>query len=177
MIVLEGIDGSGKSTIARLLAKKLGKELIHFPTQRFRELHAHLEGSQKLSKEQLFLVFLSDILLHRERLKNAVVDRYVFSTLAYQRGILGLEQTGELLSRLGFPKPDQVVFLDVEPQVALARINRSRSSKSVFENLEELEALRKEYSQMAKKQFYGKWIRIETSKGIQEIVEEIRERV
>jgi dTMP kinase len=142
LVALEGIDGTGKSTQARRLAvlfSELGYAvtLLREPTmspwgRRIRE--AATAGSGVLSPSQELDLFLQDRRYHvAAHIKPAMaarrlvlMDRYYFSSIAYQ-GALGIDP--EYIRRLNeafAPMPDLVLLLLVPPAQALERIRRAR---------------------------------------------------
>lgn len=127
-IVLEGGEGSGKSTQARLLADELGALLTHEPGATDAGLAIRrlvLEpSSARIGGRAEALLLLADRAQHVEAVvrpalesgRCVVCDRYSGSTLAYQGYGRGLD-VDELaaLSRwaAGGLEPDVVVLLDV----------------------------------------------------------------
>lgn len=161
-IVFEGLDGSGKTLQIQLLKKSL-------PPKNFLFTKEHTSGpvgslidqvvTQKISLNHfsLQLLFVADRFDHLHQVilpalkqgKNVVSDRYFWSTVAY--GPPGCPKTWLLeLNRLCL-KPDFVFFLDVSPQTALSRIQKSRSQKTIFESLKTLSKVRENYLWLAKK--------------------------
>jgi dTMP kinase len=136
-ISLEGIDGSGKSTQARLLAEALGPEtlLVREPggteaAERIRELLAdpavELDSFAELL---LFSAARADLIARviRPALEagtDVVADRFADSSIAYQGGAreLGtshvLSLTDTVIDGLW---PDLTVLLRVDPEVGLGR--------------------------------------------------------
>ena len=144
-IVFEGGDGAGKTTQARALIRKLGRE--GYPARLTREpggtplgesMRRQLKQRHDLSPlSELFLVAASRAQLV-ERVVGpslnqgitVVCDRYVASTVAYQGYGRGLDL--ELIDRVngavtGGLYPDLTVLLDLPADQA---INRKRNSKS-----------------------------------------------
>lgn len=145
-VVLEGIDGCGKTTQARMLVTELEK--------RNREvLHLHEPGGTVLGEKLRSLVLTPDAnveidsraeaLLYSaaraqlvrtvlepalEAGKWVVCERYYYSTLAYQGYGLG-EDTGLLHSLSAYAtsklKPKRVLLLDIEPTKALGRVGKN----------------------------------------------------
>ncbi len=141
-IVLEGIDGSGKSTQARRLAENLKtkgfsvvltREPADSPAgERLRKLAR--EGRKGVSKEEETRLFQEDRAWHCRNViepglargDTVVSDRYWYSTVAYQ-GALGADPLAIAKeSREKFPAPDFVIYLHVTPKEALRRILASR---------------------------------------------------
>jgi dTMP kinase len=136
-ISLEGIDGSGKSTQAKLLAEKLGGEalLIRDPggteaAERIRELltdpAVELDPFAELL---LFLAARADLTARvirpaLEAGRHVVADRFADSSVAYQgaaRG-LGVGETISLADNAGDGLwPDLTILLRVDPEVGFAR--------------------------------------------------------
>ncbi|MDI6699542.1 MAG: dTMP kinase [Candidatus Saccharicenans sp.] len=157
-IVFEGIDGSGKSTQVELLARRLrrrGLEVVTLrePTQgkwgqKIREL-SRTSGS--VSPEKELELFISD---RKENVarnikpalvggKTVILDRYYYSTLAYQgaRG-LPLEEIRRRHRRFAVV-PDLVFILDVPVSTGLRRIKDRPVIYGHFEEKEYLKKVRK----------------------------------
>jgi dTMP kinase len=136
-ISLEGVDGSGKSTQAKLLAEALGPEtlLIREPggtsaAERIRELLADpaLE-IDPFAELLLFSAARADLVSRviRPALEagtHVVADRFADSSVAYQGGARELG-TSHVLSLtdtvIGGLWPDVTVLLRVDPEVGLGR--------------------------------------------------------
>ncbi|MBP7707143.1 MAG: dTMP kinase [Candidatus Aminicenantes bacterium] len=148
LVVLEGIDGSGKTTQARRLLRRLrrrGRKAVFFrePTRgRWgREIRRQAVRADSLTPEQELELFVKD---RRENVaknlrpalaagKVVVLDRYYFSTIAYQ-GAKGLD-TGRIrrLNESFAVPPDLVVVLDVDAGAGLARIRGRKTRDELFE--------------------------------------------
>jgi dTMP kinase len=148
LIVLEGIDGSGKTTQARALVRRLrrrGIETSFFrePTRgRFgREIKRLAARADSLTPEEELALFVKD---RRENVaKNlgpalrggraVVLDRYYFSTMAYQ-GAKGLDvgRIRRMNEAFAIP-PDLVIVLDVDAGDGLARIRGRKRRDELFE--------------------------------------------
>jgi dTMP kinase len=137
LIALEGIDGSGKSTQARLLAESLGALLTHEPgaTELGRALRRLLldpAGPEPLARAEALLM-AADRAQHVEEVVRpalaggrwVVSDRYSGSTLAYQGWGRGLPP-GPLRQMVAWAagdlEPDLSVLVDVSPAVARERL-------------------------------------------------------
>jgi dTMP kinase len=163
LIAFEGIDGSGKSTQAAMLAATLKKEtevvLTKEPTdgpwgQKLRRSFV----TERLAPEQELEAFVNDRREHVEALirpalargATVIIDRYYYSTVAYQ-GARGLDPAKVLeMNRAFAPKPDVVFIVDLDPRVALERINRRVGGRDLIENLEEQLRVRAGFLALAK---------------------------
>ncbi|MBI3180176.1 MAG: dTMP kinase [Deltaproteobacteria bacterium] len=152
LVAFEGIDGSGKTTQATLLEGYLRGQ--GFEVSRSKEpthgawgmkLRAS-KSSGRMSPRDELAHFINDRKEHVQSViapalaRGAVViiDRYYYSTVAYQ-GARGLDPKELLAANRAFaPKPDLLVLLDVEPQVGLDRIHGRGDRHDLFENLTEL---------------------------------------
>jgi len=170
-VVMEGIDGAGKSTQAKLLAKwfeKKGYEVIltKEPTDTaFGKLIRKLvltggkEGiidGARISHEAEALLFAADRAEHVHKLikpslesgKVVISDRYFYSSLAYQwaRG-LDLQWLIDL-NRFAV-RPDLAILLDLPVKESMRRIN-GRSIKTEFDKIVELQRkVRENYLKLA----------------------------
>jgi len=172
-VVLEGIDGAGKSTQAKLLKlwfEEKGYEVVltKEPTDTpFGKLIRKLvltggrEGiidGAKISHEAEALLFAADRAEHVDKLikpalesgKVVISDRYFYSSLAYQwaRG-LDLEWLIDL-NRFAV-RPDLVLLLDLPVKESMKRI-RTRSIKTEFDKIVELQKrVRENYLKLAER--------------------------
>lgn len=162
-VSLEGIDGSGKSTQARLLAEALGPEtvLIREPggtdaAERIRELLADpaLE-LDPLAELLLFLAARADLTARviRPALdagRTVVSDRFADSSVAYQGAARGLG-VGEVISLTDAATeglwPDLTVLLRLDPEVGIQRADGSDRFES--EGLELQRAVAEAYEEIA----------------------------
>jgi dTMP kinase len=158
LIVIEGIDGAGKSTQARTLVRRLrarGFEAAVFrePTRgRWgREIRRCAKEAGSLTPEQELELFLKDRRDNVERNlapalaagRIVVLDRYYFSSIAYQ-GAKGLDPV--LVRRLNERfaiRPDLVFVLDLGPGLGLARIAGRKTRDRLFEREAYLRKVRK----------------------------------
>jgi dTMP kinase len=144
LIVLEGIDGCGKTTQAGRLAEALSKyrkvERLREPGgtvvgEKIRELLANPDHAEMTARAELLLFMAARAQLAEEKIGPALrgglivlLDRYYHSTAAYQGGAsgLGVSKVLDLVDTLRFPKPDLVVLLDLDPTEAAKRMDRSK---------------------------------------------------
>jgi dTMP kinase len=176
LIVFEGIDGTGKSTQCGLLAKSLTERdvpniALAEPTRgtwgtKIRRLLS--EGRQGISPQEELSWFVNDrkedielnIMPALQENKVVLMDRYYFSTAAYQ-GALGLDPEQIRLENETFaPIPDRVLIFLTSPEICLKRIESSRDQKSAFEKLDYLQNVQKIF-----KSFEGSNIRFIDSVG------------
>lgn len=156
LIVIEGIDGTGKSTQATMLAKHL-RGLGHEVVQSFEptngpwgsKLRASATTGRLSINEELDL-FLKDRRQHVEELilptmkrgGIVVLDRYYFSTMAYQ-GARGIDPTTIRNTNETFaPVPDILLILDLPVDTALNRIGVRDGEANEFEKRESLQFCR-----------------------------------
>lgn len=163
-VSLEGIDGSGKSTQARLLAEALGAEtlLIREPggtdaAERIRELLADPElALDPLAELLLFLAARADLTAREIRPaldagRDIVCDRFADSSVAYQGAARGLG-VGEVISLTDAATeglwPDLTILLRVDPEVGLGRAEGEDRFEA--EGLELQRAVAVAYEEIAK---------------------------
>jgi dTMP kinase len=164
LITIEGIDGSGKSTQVELLVshlRKCGLDVVQLrePTDSKwgKEIKKLAKSGRTVSPKQECELFLKDrnedvkknILPALKKGKLIVMDRYYYSTMAYQ-GALGLNIEAIREANMEFaPVPDLVVIIDIKPESGLSRISDKRSEGlDHFESLEYLKKVRENFQKM-----------------------------
>lgn len=195
-IVIDGIDGSGKSEIVKMLCnyllsinKKYRILATREPTdgkygKQIRKILA-TEKNPKSNSNKLIELFLKD---REEHLKNeiepflkkssnktniVICDRYYYSTIAFQ-GAQGLDVKDLIDKNTKFRKPDIAFILDVEPSVALERIEYRKKEK--FEQIEFMKKIRENFLKLPK--LLSDNIRIiDSSKNLQEVFEEVKKEI
>jgi dTMP kinase len=162
-VSLEGIDGSGKSTQARLLAEALGPETVAIrepggteAAERIRELLADpAVPLEPLAELMLFCAARADL---TERVirpaleagRTVVSDRFSDSSVAYQGSARGLG-VGEVIGLCEAATdglwPDLTLLLKVEPEVGLGRADGEDRFES--EGLQLQRAVAEAYEEIA----------------------------
>jgi dTMP kinase len=188
LIVLEGIDGSGKSTQARLLVRRLAARGLHpalfrEPTRgkwgRLIREKARRAGS--LTPEQELDLFVRDRRENVERNlepalaagKTVVLDRYYFSTVAYQ-GAKGID-AGRIrrMNERFAVRPDLVFIIDIEAGRGLARIGGRGRRDELFEREDYLDRVREIFNGFKGRKF----VHIDGNRDIRDISDEILGKV
>jgi dTMP kinase len=163
-VVFEGIDGAGKSSLVAAVADRLWMTDVRVTTSR--EPTNGPWGKQlresaitgRLSVEEELRLLTEDRAEHvRDLIRPALargetvlLDRYFYSTAAYQ-GTRGADPDAVLAKMTAlFPTPDLVFLIDLPPDLALARIAQGRGEvPNQFEKLESLAAARDVYLKIA----------------------------
>lgn len=156
LVVVEGLDGAGKSTQVALLREYLnevrpGTEYIHFPRydapvygdliSRF--LRGEFGSNAEVHPQLVALLFAEDRHGAGPAMKKIIseggtvlLDRYVYSNIAYQCAKLEEEAAKEELrewiintefGEFDLPRPDLNIFLDVPIGFVEERLSASRS--------------------------------------------------
>lgn len=166
-IVLEGIDGSGKSTQADLLIEKLNEHGIRSiknsePTDKpiGKLLRKYLKGEHISDPLAVAALFTSDRLDHITSpdgllsLLNSgttvVCDRYYFSSYAYNAHGLPVSDIISLNAPCAkLLRPDLTVYIDIPVQAALNRIFTGRPSDAIeiYESSEYLNTVAQRYTE------------------------------
>ena len=180
-ICVEGLDGCGKTTQAKLLAKELRNS--HNAVYTAEPSHgkigtyirnSYLYGEKRLSIVLEALLFAADRIDHIETEvlpalnegRLVISDRYVYSSLAYQ-GAAGLSLDWIEKVNEHALKPDLAVFIDVNPETVMRRL---KPKKSVMENMETQQKVREVYLKFVQN---GSLIKINGDKPKKEVAKEV----
>jgi dTMP kinase len=184
-LVIEGLDGSGKTTQARILTKRLyhshNAMLTSEPSRGkigsfIRQ--CCLYEDKRLPTEAEALLFAADRVEHvQNEVKPAldegrlvICDRYVYSSLAYQ-GSAGLSLDWIKTINARALQPDFSVFIDVAPERVLERLQRK---KSVMETLETQKKVRDVYLKFVEK---GELVRVNGDKSREVVADALYAKV
>ena len=165
LVVLEGLDGAGKSTQVRKLKEYLESccgnlEYIHFPRYDSpvyggligKFLRGGFGSIEAVHPQLVALLFAEDRHGALPQIKSTLeaggtvlLDRYVYSNVAYQCSKLASDAEAEDLrewilqtefGNFGLPRPDLNIFLDVPISFVRDSLSRQRASDSGHEYLE-----------------------------------------
>lgn len=165
-IVIEGPDGSGKTTQTQLIAKYLtsiGRQVVTTSEPSNSSISTLIRPALKkpsnvfgcshygtMDKQALALLFAADRLVHwkneispaLELGRDVICDRYVLSSLAYQ----GLDCPLSWLASINglAALPDKCFYLDTDIDDCFARIS-ARSEQDIYETKEMLTKIKSRY--------------------------------
>mgnify|MGYP001323223541 CR=1 FL=1 len=193
-ITIEGPDGSGKSTIVKELTKKLDEAQITYITTRepggidiAEQIRAIIlspkNTTMDVRTEALLYAasrrqhLVEKILPALEKGIHVICERLVESSLAYQgygRGI-GIDKVW-MINQFAIDDtlPDITIFLDVNPEIGLARINANRKNLDRLD-LEGIEFHKRVYEgyNIVKEMFRDRIIVVDANRTIDEVVEDV----
>jgi dTMP kinase len=184
-VVLEGIDGCGKSSVSKLLVERLGKRavLTREPTDSWLGRAARRGDKERLSPYTDALLFMADRAQHTLEIKDllrkrrtVVSDRYYHSTVAYQAAYLEDVFEGDAFEwlldanlRLSL-HPDLTILLVIPPELGLVRI-KGRAELSRFERIGFLRKVHKNYLKLARRD--RSIVKVDASRELEPVVDEV----
>lgn len=166
-IAIEGIDGSGKTTLASNLALLFQAETgvspvltrePYDPEKRIRKALA----SVQYPANRLAIMFAADRVRHLEEVvepaladhATVICDRYILSTMAYQSAYLDEGYVRQLVQDM--PLPDITVVLDIDPEVSVSRlIARGMPLERYERSLDTQKRIRANYLRLATSGEFG----------------------
>lgn len=163
-IVIEGIDGSGKTTQIELLQQRMSEEgkqvaITSEPTDGFigRIIRDIMRGAETTDPAVVAALYVADRMDHithpevgmlalMEKGYNIIASRYYFSSYAFQGEYVSLEwlihANSICKSRL---TADLTIYINIDPEICFERIKKSRASLDIYENLEKMKRTHHEY--------------------------------
>ncbi len=184
LIAIEGIDGSGKTSVAKRITKWLmennikavytsepskspiglliKEKIISAPMRRDARIEALLFAADRLWH------VIYEIIPYLEEGTVVIADRYYFSSIAYQ-GALGapIEWIKELNKFA--PEPELSIYIDITPQEAIRRKRKQGDVKKLFENIEYLSKVREIYLELVRQ---NRLVLVNGMKPLDEVVDE-----
>ncbi len=196
-IVVDGLDGSGKSELVKLLHNYLFGKSKKYRILTTREPTNGTYGKEirKILKEEKDPISNAEKLLEmftkdrEDHLKNTILpflektnehelnivlcDRYYHSTIAFQN-TQGLDFKKLIEKNQDFKKPDITFILDIKPEIALQRIKHREKEK--FEQLEFMNNLRQNFLKLP--EHLDDNIKImDASKNLNEVFEDVKKYI
>lgn len=191
-ITLEGIDGSGKTTVSRMLSDALrGRGHRVFwtrePTSQIKWNEKLRRGRDPASGISLFFRFTEDRFVHQSLISRhlgkgeiVICDRYLLSSYAYQGALIEssfpdrgsalkwMEETSSIIT----VRPDITFCLDLDPRISMERLTR-RASLTGFEEEDYLNRVRDLYRHI---EFPGK-VTVDASQDRDHVFSAILEKI
>ncbi|MCI4366955.1 MAG: dTMP kinase [Thermoplasmata archaeon] len=179
LIVLEGLDGSGKSSVARRLAARWRRRGIAVVRRREPANPSLGRAALSLAPHDAWasaMLFSLDRLLARPQIDRALrqgrvvlQDRSFYSTLAYQAHGLGPEEyrrIADLQAEVAV-RPDRVIWLDLPAEAALRRVRARGARRDAVETTRFLRRVRTAYAGL---QEPDRWIRLDATLPLSDVV-------
>ncbi|MDR5610722.1 MULTISPECIES: dTMP kinase [Arsenophonus] len=195
-IVIEGLEGAGKTTAIKTVVETLAKvgiteiDFTREPggtplAEKLRQLIKHGIAEEKVTdKAELLMLYAARIQLIENVIKPALAkgrwvigDRHDLSSQAYQGGGRGL--SAELMQVLRNTilddfRPDLTLYLDIEPTLGLQRArDRGELDRIEKESLDFFERTRQRYLELAAED--DTIITIDANKSLEEVQKTIRQ--
>lgn len=205
-IAIEGIDGCGKTTQAKILAdyfKKRGKKVILTREPRKKGIIGDLVqkvllGQTDMHPKAFQYLFTADRVMHYEDIiipalksgKIVISDRCFWSAIVYGildrvNGKYNLKEAEQILIAQSilsmyhqFTIPDYSFYLKISLNTSLERIKKKhkKDQKEIYEKREKLEQVIKGYNWLSEK-FKDEIIIIDGEKSVEKVTEEILKRI
>jgi len=180
LITFEGIDGSGKTTIAKILHSKIENSIFTTePTDSWLGKSVKKALEEKRDAVTIAFLFLADRNEHIKEIKKwlnegkiVICDRFIDSTFAYQKEHIKMDGVEEWLNWLHKPffiKPDITFLLVIEPRKAIERIKDRKLI--VYEDEKFLEKVQENYLEIAERE-KDRIVIINAEKSKEEVAEE-----
>jgi len=163
-IAFEGIDGSGKSTQVKLLTEKLiaaghkvystfeptdspiGSLIRNIFKGRMAADHKTIAALNVADRLDHLHNQINGLLKKLEEGYTIITDRYYFSSYAYHGVHVDIDWViaANTLSAATL-KPDLNIFIDVDPEVSMQRLNSTRGTIELYETLDNLKQVRAKF--------------------------------
>ena len=182
LIVIEGVDQSGKETQAQRLRERLREaghkvRLLSFPdygTSIGEEIARALQGEREYGPDVMQLLFVANRHERREAIREwvdggliLVCDRYRASSIAYGEA-LGLDAGWLEDIQRYLPRADLTIFIDIAPATAAGRKSQARDRYE--RDLALLERVRSSYQRQATS---PDWVRVDGERTIEEVAGDV----
>ncbi len=194
-IVIEGIDGAGGETQTKLLInflEHIGKNVLFVTYPDYsgaigRIIHGFLHKEYNFPADVQFALYATDMVKDKQKILNAlkenrivVANRYITTTLAYQSaGGFPVERGLAFARNFELPKPDLVIYLDIDAETSMLRKTGEKNVLDKFESDKKfLGKVRAQYLKLARKKVFAReWKIINGKRHIEDVAEDIQKIV
>jgi dTMP kinase len=197
LITLEGVEGSGKSTLIQYLKdfiESIGKKVIvtREPggieiSEQIRSVILDTKNTKMDGRTEALLYaaarrqhLVERIIPALEEGNVVLCDRFIDSSLAYQGYARGLG-IDEVLSinefAIGSFMPNLTLYLDLDPQIGLSRINKNKGREVNRLDLEEIGfhlKVREGYEEVIKR-FHDRIVRVDANQELDKVFSDMKE--
>jgi dTMP kinase len=200
LVVIEGVDGTGKNTQRKLLEEHLRKQGLkviyyHYPDydhEYGKMLRSYLDLERELTVKELFLLYLADMVKDSKQVEKQIdegniiiMDRYFFSTVAYQSSSgFDYEHAKQVQDIFDLRKPDLAFHIDMPVDLAMKRKDMQRvNEENRLSDRHERDSLLQEkvralYRRIVSEGFGAKkWVVVDGSRSPEEIHKAIADSV
>ena len=190
VIVMEGIDGSGKDTAINLLVKYFKSNGLKVTV--LRSLSGKILGpiirnklqDKKSNRKQLASMFIAELFEVEETLKKKlnsydyiICNRWIYSTMAYNSNSLAEMNAIMILSATDI-QPDYIFYLDIPTDIAMERIKlRTKSKREIFENKDKLTQVKENYEVISNLRSIKNFIKIDGTQSSVDVSREIINKI
>lgn len=189
IIVIEGIDGSGKDTVINNLTKIIkekGLKCSVFNSLSGKELGPLVRSklaNKKTNKKQLTSLFIAELFEVEEAIKKRlnkddyiICNRWIYSTMAYNSTNL-VELNAIMILSATDLKPDFIFYLDLPVKTAMNRLKQSGKKLEIFENKKKLESVKENYDLFPDIRSIENFIKIDADRDSLDIVSDIKNKL
>lgn len=186
LIVLEGLDRVGKSTLAKKLVEHLERSRKPVAHQRFPDRTTSvgklinsflLDGDKQLDEHTMHLLFSANRWELNKAIRKTInegttviIDRYSYSGVAYSSAKRDLNLDWCKSTEIGLPRPDLVIYLELDRE---SQYKREGFGEERFETKELQELVRRQYEKVIAMS-PDSWLRVEvTNKSPDQVLGEI----
>ena len=181
LIILEGIDQSGKSSATKRISEILNSKNIPTITQPFPDrsteigqlIDAFLHG-KNLPQQAVHLLYSANrwevsqkIIKTLQSGTNVICDRYAFSGIVYSIAN-GLDEKWCLGPDSGLPMPDEIFYLELELEEAERRRKTMQTDR--YENIQFQKKVKMEYEKLRDRM---KWTSVDATLQKEELAQKI----
>ncbi len=168
LIVIEGLDGTGKTTLARGLADALGAALLRTPPDDLAHVRAEIDRPLRESAVGAQLFYASTVALVSDRVRallasgrSVVVDRYWSSTVAYAECRAAHVDLADVVAAL---RPaDVTLYLELDEATRRERLASRGCTDADRDSIARLEALSAAYERALRGPWNGRVVRLDVT--------------
>jgi dTMP kinase len=186
-IVIEGLDGTGKSTIAKALAEAIGAEVLSTPGREFNNIREQIDSIYQDNHQARQLFYMSTVVNISEQVreliskgKNVIVDRYWLSTQVYHQWKSENDHFKLIEVENKILIPDITLYLHLPLEQRKKRLSERKSNTLEDNQTLTISAdneLNKSYSQLGNISVAGRWVSLNSEETVSEVVKKICEEI